>query len=157
MERSELPFDRVHDSTVLYKKKIMKKKIILFLLLTMFTNSVIYSQARQQPVVAEQHYEYAFISIVDGKSLELNRGVYLIAISKGGTKKDDYQFYTDSTGKWACFYTIMDAYNYLDNEGWEYFSHNTNMNMKSQWMMRKKISKENLQKMVDSNTQHMSK
>lgn len=135
----------------------MKKKIILFLLLTMFTNSVIFAQARQQPVVAEQHYEYAFISIKDGRSLELNKGVYLIGILKGGTKKDDYQFYADSTGKWVCFNTIMDAYNYLDNEGWEFFSHNPNLNMKSQWMMRKKISKENLQKMVDSNIEHMSK
>ncbi len=118
-------------------------------------STTISAQVKQQDNTT--YYQYAFITIRPVKSIDLKKNVWLIAIRKGNNPSDDYENYTDETGKWPCYDNLMDAFNFIESEGWELFSHNTNVDMCTQWIARKKISKNELIKMVTKNKEHILK
>lgn len=120
------------------------KKIITLLALMVMATLTINAQATENK--NHVYYQFAMVSFETGWGKK-----YMIQIQKGGSiDRPDYM--TDENGYTLQFLSWIDAMNYLNLTGWEIEAHNSNTNMMEQWLVKKRVTKEQLETLVKDNT-----
>lgn len=99
---------------------------------------------------ADNYYRYAMLSFGTQGSVFSSKG-YVIYLQVGGST-DEPKPLTDDNGYTLQFPTWIDAMNYVCFQGWEVVWHNSNTNMMEQWVMKKKVSREQLESLIQDNT-----
>ena len=124
------------------------KLLLVAMLMCMVTNGM--AQAKNTPDTQQDYYMYSWIQ-VRGANMSNGKHCFVILISSGNGSNYKPSILKNEEGKSILFNSQMDGLNYLTLQGWELFQPRTEAKI-SNWVARKRVSREVLANTVKSNT-----
>ncbi|WP_025881751.1 hypothetical protein [Segatella baroniae] len=125
------------------------KKLKLFLTVMMIC-LVIPSEAQTKNSTQHDYYIYSWIQ-VRGANKANGDPCFVILMSSGNGTNSKPSILKNEVGRTVVFNSQIDGLNYLTLQGWELFEPRTEARI-SNWVARKKVSREVLAQSVNSNT-----
>ena len=125
------------------------KKIRLFLvamLMCMVTNGM--AQDKTTPDTKRAYYIYSWIQLRWANKAN-GEQCFVILITPGDNAQQRFSILKNDNGKAVVVRNMMEGLAYLQVHGWELLQPRENI---GKWLVRKKVSFENLKKLVDSTT-----
>ena len=125
------------------------KKIRLFLvamMMCMVTNGM--AQAKNTPDTQRDYYLYSYIEVRWANKAN-GEQCFVILMSPGENGQQRSSIMKNNEGKAIVVRNMMAGLAYLEVNGWEILQPRENI---GKWIVRKKVSFENLKKLVDSTT-----
>ena len=92
------------------------------------------------------YYQYAHVAF---DKVGFMATKYSILLQEGGSE-NDLKLMKDEHGNKLQFPTWIDAMNYLSLQGWEIVEHKPGVKISMMWIIRKKVTKSELQAIVDN-------
>ena len=92
------------------------------------------------------YYQYAHVAF---DKVGFMATKYSILLQEGGSE-NDLKLMKDEHGNKLQFPTWIDAMNYLSLQGWEIVEHKSGVKISMMWIIRKKVTKSELQAIVDN-------
>lgn len=123
------------------------KKILLIMALATMT-IVVNAQNKVTSVKAapEMVYYYTSFNVVRMRETSTGKDVYVPSI--GDNKTTQMNLCKDSEGKTIYFDVPLNAFNWITSQGWELWNHDDNYNAIQRWVIRKKVTKEDLNRLI---------
>ena len=123
------------------------KKIFLAILLIAMANCL---KAQNRTAVnrssTDMVYYYSNFNVVRMKDTAKNKDVFVPSISNNTTAK--MELCKDSNGQIVCFDLPSNAINWITNQGWELWMHDDHYNIIQRWFIRKKVTKQELERLI---------
>ena len=95
----------------------------------------------------EMVYYYTDFSIVRMKDTDKNKDVYVPTLSNNQTAQ--MEVCRDMDGNIISFNIPANAFNWITSQGWELWLHDDNYNIIQRWFIRKKVTRAELDKIVN--------
>ena len=97
-------------------------------------------------VAPEMVYYYTSFNVVRMRETSKGKDVYVPSI--GDNKTMQMNLCKDSEGKIIYFNVPLNAFNWITSQGWELWNHDDNYNAIQRWVIRKKVTKEELNRLI---------
>lgn len=127
----------------------MMEKLKLFLAVMMICLAIP-SEAQTKNSGTHDYYMYSWVQ-VRGANKANGNPCFVILISSGNGTNSKPSILKNEVGRTVVFNNQIDGLNYLTLQGWELFEPRTEAKV-SNWVARKKVSREVLAQSVKSNT-----
>lgn len=124
----------------------MKKILIIMALATMTIVGNAQNKVTSAKVAPEMVYYYTDFSIVRMKDSTRKKDVYVPYI--GNDTDGEMTPFRDEKGNVVCFDIPVWGFNYITSLGWELCWHDDNHNAIQRWLIKKKVTKQQFDKLT---------
>ena len=124
----------------------MKKILIIMALATMTIVVNAQNKVKSAKVAPEMVYYYTDFSIVRMKDSTRKKDVYVPYI--GNDTDGEMTPFRDEKGNVVCFDIPVWGFNYITSLGWELCWHDDNHNAIQRWLIKKKVTKQQFDKLT---------
>lgn len=124
----------------------MKKIFLAMLLIAMASCLKAQNRTAVNRSSSEMVYYYSNFNVVRMKDTAKNKDVFVPSISNNTTAK--MELCKDSNGQIVCFDRPSNAINWITNQGWELWMHDDHYNIIQRWFIRKKVTKQELERLI---------
>ncbi|MBF1408222.1 MAG: hypothetical protein HXN37_07265 [Prevotella histicola] len=124
----------------------MKKILIIMVLATMTIVVNAQNKVTSAKVAPEMVYYYTDFSIVRMKDSTRKKDVYVPYI--GNDTDGEMTPFRDEKGNVVCFDIPVWGFNYITSLGWELCWHDDNHNAIQRWLIKKKVTKQQFDKLT---------
>ena len=125
----------------------MKKILVIIALATMTVVANAQNKTTSPKTAQEMVYYYTSFNVVRMKETNKNKDVYVPSI--GDNKTVQMNLCKDHEGKIIFFDVPLNAFNWITSQGWELWNHDDNYNAIQRWIIRKKVTKEQLNNLIN--------
>ena len=125
----------------------MKKILLIIALATMTVVANAQNKVTTAKTTPEMVYYYTSFNVVRMKETNKNKDVYVPSI--GDNKTVQMNLCKDHEGKIIFYDGPLNAFNWITNQGWELWNHDDNYNAIQRWIIRKKVTKEQLNNLIN--------
>ena len=125
----------------------MKKILLIIALATMTVVANAQNKTTSAKAAQEMVYYYTSFNVVRMKETNKNKDVYVPSI--GDNKTVQMNLCKDHEGKIIFFDVPLNAFNWITSQGWELWNHDDNYNAIQRWIIRKKVTKEQLNNLIN--------
>ena len=94
----------------------------------------------------EMVYYYTSFNVVRMRETLKGKDVYVPSI--GDNKTNKMNLCKDNEGKIIYFDVPLNAFNWITSQGWEFWNHDDNYNAIQRWVIRRKVTKEQLNNLI---------
>ena len=131
----------------------MMNKMRLFLVVTTMCMAMSGKAQTKNTATEKEYYRYSWIQVRWANKAN-GEVCFVILMSSGEGTQQLPSILRDDEGKIIAFNNQMDGLNYLTLQGWELFEPRTEAKV-SNWLARKKVSREALSQSVKANTYYL--
>lgn len=124
----------------------MKKIFLAILFIAMASCLKAQNKATVNRSSSDMVYYYSNFNVVRMKDTAKNKDVFVPSISNNTTAK--MELCKDSNGQIVCFDLASNAINWITNQGWELWMHDDHYNIIQRWFIRKKVTKQELERLI---------
>lgn len=124
----------------------MRKIFLAMLLIAMASCLKAQNRTTVKSTSTDMVYYYSNFNVVRMKDTAKNKDVFVPSISNNTTAK--MELCKDSNGQIVCFDLPSNAINWITNQGWELWMHDDHYNIIQRWFIRKKVTKQELERLI---------
>ena len=125
----------------------MRKLLLIITIATMAVVANAQNKITAAKAAPEIVYYYKDFSIVRMKDTDKNKDVYVPTLSNNQTAQ--MEVCRDMDGNIISFNIPANAFNWITSQGWELWLHDDNYNIIQRWFIRKKVTRAELDKIVN--------
>ena len=125
----------------------MRKLLLIITIATIAVVANAQNKITAAKAAPEIVYYYKDFSIVRMKDTDKNKDVYVPTLSNNQTAQ--MEVCRDMDGNIISFNIPANAFNWITSQGWELWLHDDNYNIIQRWFIRKKVTRAELDKIVN--------
>lgn len=125
----------------------MRKLMLIIAIATMTVVANAQNKVTTAKGTPEMVYYYKDFSIVRMRDTDKNKDVYVPTLSNNQTAQ--MEVCRDMDGNIISFNIPANAFNWITSQGWELWLHDDNYNIIQRWFIRKKVTRAELDKIVN--------
>lgn len=124
----------------------MRKLMLIITIATMAVVANAQNKVTTAKTTPEMVYYYTSFNVVRMRETLKGKDVYVPSI--GDNKTNKMNLCKDNEGKIIYFDVPLNAFNWITSQGWEFWNHDDNYNAIQRWVIRRKVTKEQLNNLI---------